>query len=93
MKLHERKPDIENLYKVLRCEVPSRPTLFEYFMNDTLHATLAGRPAPKGADDVTCLKFVVDAFAAAGFDYATAYGCAMEFKSGEHARKDSMSLN
>jgi len=53
MKLHNRKPDIENLYKVLRCEAPNRPTLFEYFMNNALHATLAGRPVPTGADDLT----------------------------------------
>ncbi|MCL2866850.1 MAG: hypothetical protein FWF47_03700 [Clostridia bacterium] len=93
MKLHRRKPDIENLYKVLLCESPGRPTLFEYFMNDALHATLAGRPAPMGADDLTWLKFTVDAFEAAGFDYATTYGCGMAFKTGTHARRDSMSLN
>ena len=66
MKLHNRKPDIENLYKVLRCEVPDRPTLFEYFMNDALYTTLTGRPVPAGADDLTWLKFAVDAFATAG---------------------------
>jgi len=93
MKLHQRKPDIENLYKVLRCEVPSRPTLFEYFMNDGLLATLAGRPEPAGADDMTWLRFTIDAFSAAGFDYATTYGCGLNFHAGEHARKDSRSLN
>jgi uroporphyrinogen decarboxylase len=93
MRLHHRKPNIDNLYKVLHCQIPSRPTLFEYFMNDTLHAALAGRPVPTGADAVTRLKFDIDAFAAAGFDYATTYGCAMAFKTNEHARKGSMSLN
>jgi uroporphyrinogen decarboxylase len=93
MKLSERKPDIENLYKVLRREAPDRPTLFEYFMNDTVYAALAGRPAPVGADGLTWLKFHVDAFAAAGFDYATTYGCGMEFASGSRPRKDSFSLN
>ena len=29
MKIHNRKPDINNLYKVLRCERPDRPTLIE----------------------------------------------------------------
>jgi len=93
MKLHNRKPDIENLYKVLRGQVPNRPTLFEYFMNDKIDAVLAGRPAPLGGSDLEWLKFYVDAFKAAGFDFATTYACNLEFKTNEHGRKSSMSLN
>lgn len=32
-----REPDFENILKVLRCEKPSRPTLFEFFMNDVVY--------------------------------------------------------
>jgi len=93
MKLHNRKPDIENLYKVLRCEVPDRPTLFEYFMNYPLYEKLTGRKCPKMDDHLELLKFTVDAFAAAGYDYATTYACPMEFKRPLVNRKDTFSLN
>ena len=36
------EPDFENLAAVLRGEVPSRPTLFEFYMNGPLYARLAG---------------------------------------------------
>ena len=37
----KRKPDIENLYKILRREKPNRPTLFELFLNTKLYALKA----------------------------------------------------
>ena len=36
------KPDFGNLLKVLRREVPDRPTLFEFFLNAPLYEKLAG---------------------------------------------------
>jgi len=93
MKLHNRKPDIGNLYKVLRCEVPDRPTLFEYFMNYPLYERLAGRKAPHMDDHLELLKFTVDAFLAAGYDFATTYANTMEFKRPPLKRKDTFSLN
>ncbi|MDR2571178.1 MAG: hypothetical protein LBD23_12955 [Oscillospiraceae bacterium] len=93
MKLHSRTPDIENLYKVLRCEAPKRPTLFEYFMNPGLHEVLAGRKAPPIDNHLETLKFTIDAFTAAGFDYTTTYASPMEFKRTLLNRKDTFSLN
>jgi len=93
MKLHNRKPDIENLYKVLRCEVPSRPTLFEYFMNTPLYEMLTERKAPDPTDHLETLKFTIDAFAAAGYDFATTYASPMEFSRTLEHRKDTFSLN
>jgi uroporphyrinogen decarboxylase len=96
MKLHNRKPDIENLYKVLRCEKPSRPTLFELFMNGPLYERLAGRSVSKSGDpELEHLKLVVDAYAAAGYDYATGgggrgFGFYSERK---HGGKNTISLN
>ena len=94
MKLHNRKPDIENLYKVLRREEPARPTLFELFMNRPLYERLAGRTLP-GADvpALENLKLVVEAYAAAGYDYATTQSSDLKFESNEHDRKDTISLN
>lgn len=93
MKLHNRKPDIDNLYKVLRREVPARPTLFEFFMNPVLYEALTGRAAPSPGDDFETLKFEVEAFAAAGYDYTTTSGSEMTFTQGERERKGTISLN
>ena len=92
MKLHDRKPNIENLYKVLRREKPQRPTLFEIFLNDTLYEKLAGRKMnPK--DSFDRYRVVVEAFAAAGYDYATLHACDFRFETGNQAHKNSISLN
>jgi len=37
------EPDFRQLLKVLRCEPPGRPTLFEFFLNARLYARLSGR--------------------------------------------------
>ena len=92
MKLHNRKPDIENLYKVLRREEPSRPTLFELFMNLPLYERLASR---RCTDDTPLenLKLVVEAYAAAGYDYASTHGSTFKFESGRIKEKNTISLN
>jgi len=102
MKLHNRKPDMENLYSVLRGEKPSRPTLFELFMNQDLYERLAGRklkvlkdggPGQAEENALDNLKLVVEAYAAAGYDYATTHASAFAFEAGEHERKNTISLN
>jgi hypothetical protein len=37
-----RKPDFENLLAVLDNEKPKNPTLFEFFMNQTIYENAAG---------------------------------------------------
>ena len=92
MKLHNRKPDIENLYKVLRREEPSRSTLFELFMNRPLYERLAGRTLTENTA-LENLRLVVDAYAAAGYDYATTHGGQFGFKSKGREKKSTVSLN
>jgi uroporphyrinogen decarboxylase len=95
MKLHSRKPDIENLYKVLNCREPSRPTLFELFLNLPLYERLAQREFPKTGDDLELCKLVIDAYTAAGYDYAWASGsdfCFPTNRQHEEA-KNTISLN
>lgn len=95
MKLHDRKPDIENLYKVLRREKPDRPTLFELFFNLPLYERLAGRKYNPGKDpSLEYLKLVIDAYQAAGFDYATANASDFGFPSKrKNQEKSTLSLN
>ena len=95
MKLHNRKPDIENLYKVLRREEPDRATLFELFMNRPLYERLAGRELTGGGDSaLEYMKLTIDAYAAAGYDYTTAHACDFYFPSKrENQEKKTISLN
>ena len=92
MRLHNRTPDIENIYSVLRRETPSRPTLFELFMNDALYEVLAQRKNPE-PNLTESLKFKIDAFAAAGYDYVSGYACDMSFNPSAHTKKNTISLN
>ena len=92
MKLHNRKPDIENLYSVLRCEEPSRPTLFELFMNRPLYERLAERTLTEDSP-IENLRLVIDAYGAAGYDYASTHGSNFKFESGRHKEKNTISLN
>jgi uroporphyrinogen decarboxylase len=92
MKLHNRQPDIENLYAVLKGKVPSRATLFELFMNDPLYEVLTERKAPEyGSWEY--LKFRIDAFATAGYDYVTTNASDMSFQTAHRAQKSTTSLN
>ena len=87
-----RKPDIENLYKVLRREIPARVTLFELFMNDSLYELLTGRKSPEGT--LAGLQWRAEAFAAAGYDYVSAHASAMSFPAGKKDHgKQTISLN
>jgi len=92
MKLHNRKPDIENLYKVLRKEEPDRPTLFELFMNLPLYERLAGRKLADNTPEEN-LKLVVEAYTAAGFDYATTHASDFKLDAREQQTKSTISLN
>ena len=70
-----RKPNFDNMLKVLRKEVPSRTTLFELFMNYPLYERLTGRKLTENASEMDAMKLVIDGYAAAGYDYATTHGC------------------
>ena len=92
-KSRRRAPEFENLLKVLNRKKPSRPVLFEFFLNDRLYKSLSGIADWPGADDWS--KAAIGAYAAAGYDYATVQGCSLDFPSlqrGEKGKK-TVSLN
>ncbi len=76
----KREPDFNNLLSVLNRQVPSRPTLFEFFLNDELHELLGGRPCP--ADAVDRCRLMIQAFYHAGYDYTTLHASDFSFPSG-----------
>ena len=60
-----RQPNFENILRVLRREIPQRPTLFEFFMNDALYESVAG-PKPSGQGPLAELAWLAKAYAACG---------------------------
>ena len=63
----KREPDFENLLQVLRQEVPTRPTLYEFFLNGPLEEALVDDPErwiALGAEQ-ECNGLLVPAFRAA----------------------------
>ncbi|NQU38716.1 MAG: hypothetical protein HQ523_02055 [Lentisphaerae bacterium] len=79
-------PDFGQLLKVLRREVPDRPTLFEFFLNAELQAFLAG-------DDERTPENTVHAFRNAGYDYATICASDFSFPLAEQAHAATISQN
>ena len=90
---HKASPDFTNLQTVLALGVPSRATLFEFFLNGTLYAHLSeGRYVPK-ADGLDGVRQLTQAFAQAGYDYVTYQPPGFGFPAGEHASNQTISLN
>ena len=89
----ERKPNYKNLLKVLECKEPSRPTLFEFFMNDTLYAFLLEKKKLVYSDIKEYYVQVAEAFAVAGYDYVTLLACDLMFNPYDKHGKESASLN
>ena len=89
-----RKPDFEQIQLVLNNEKPSRPTLFEFYMNEDLYNRFAGYKLPKGADILSESKWIIDAYENAGYDYATIKISRLFYFPKEYIRHgDTISLN
>jgi len=88
-----RKPDYTQFLKVLNKEVPDRPTLFEFFMNDQLYDVLNdGKVFDKG-DGYDWGRKRIAAFVAAGYDYVTINGSDFHFPVSKKDHKSTISLN
>ncbi len=88
-----RQPNFENLLRVLRCEEPERPTLFEFFLNGRLYKQLAGPAWHEDPDLTKHFSKLAICFKAAGYDYATIGGAAFGFPAAAQARASTISLN
>lgn len=80
-----RKADFDNILAVLNKSKASRPTLFEFFLNDRLYKRLGGE---ESNPEILKMK----AFHNAGYDYVTVIG-GFNFPGGEKHRESSISLN
>jgi uroporphyrinogen decarboxylase len=91
--LNTGEPDFENLLAVLRREKPSRPTLFEFFLNGPLYERLIADDLDGVSDEERSMRWSVTAFTNAGYDYTTYHVPGFNFPHDEVARKDTKSLN
>ena len=66
-----REPDFENLRAVLDCRAPSRPTLFEFYMNDPVLYRIAGVAAGQVLTPEDIMRVWIRGFQNAGYDYVT----------------------
>ena len=89
-----RTPDFKNnILKVLKGEVPDRPTLFEFFLNDRLYNKLAGEEIVSRQDSLAYERKLLHAYKNAGYDYVTLQGSNFNFPAGDVHREKSISLN
>jgi uroporphyrinogen decarboxylase len=86
-------PDFSNLLSVLRREVPSRPTLFEFFLNGPLYVKLAGEDQDPAWGTIDADRMVARAFMRAGYDYVTLHASAMGFPTSAVNHLASRSMN
>lgn len=86
-------PDFSNLLSVLNREKPSRPTLFEFFLNGPLYVKLAGRSEEPAWGSADADRMLIDAFRNAGYDYLTYMPAWMMFLKNEVDHKASRSMN
>lgn len=86
------EPDFGNLLAVLQRQVPNRPTLFEFHLNDRLFGRLA--PVPEPVDHVAQMRRVMTTFCRLGYDYAPVQVPGFGFENQVvRAREKTVSLN
>lgn len=87
-----RTPDFENLLKVLRREVPERPTLFEFFLNGPLYSRVSGLPLRPAMSLLESNRMAASAFMRLGYDYVNIHGSQFGFPTKQVATKASRSM-
>ena len=88
-----RKPDYTQLLKVLNKQVPDRPTLFEFFLNQPLEDALTNNEFAGQTDEIAHARKRIRAFCNAGYDYITILGSSFGFPGKQKDRKSTISLN
>lgn len=65
----DRKPDFNNILKILKCEKPDRPTLFDFYLNEPLERRATGWRPKEWKNDDEDMQRNIKAFQAFGYDY------------------------
>jgi len=86
------EPDFNELLQVLNQKKPSRPVLFELFLNHTVYSTLSGHQ-PENDSSEAYHRMVIDGFHAGGYDYASVHATDFGFPVNKRESKSTTSLN
>jgi len=92
MEKYKYQPDFNELLRVLNRQKPSRPVLFEMFMNPIVYELLADRKPDNDTPDAVN-QVVIDAFHAGGYDHATIHASDFMFKTNQRHFEKTVSLN
>jgi len=92
MAKYRYQPDINELLSVLNKQKPSRPVLFELFMNPVAYELMAGYKQENDTEEAY-QRLVIDAFHSGGYDYATIHASDFSFPSKERLTEKTASLN
>ena len=87
------QPNFNDLLAVLHRKVPSRPTLFEFFLNDRLHERLAGDYPHLPEDPYPHQRKIMHAYCNAGYDYSTMVIPGFNFVSNRQKQAKTISIN
>lgn len=96
VKQTRRQPDFENLLKILKRQVPSPPTPFEFTLNNTIYEQVTDHPVPAETDAMGWCRYLIEVFYKLGYDVAVIGGWhlnALVFSMGEKRKQYSKSLN
>jgi uroporphyrinogen decarboxylase len=90
-----RQPDFSNLLAVLQRKTPTRPTLFEFFLNERLYQRLAPDPMQVPSGDLQIIQRNIAVYTRLGYDYTTVLvpGFNLYIGMNERAREKTISQN
>ncbi|HQO68907.1 MAG TPA: uroporphyrinogen decarboxylase family protein [Clostridia bacterium] len=74
-----RQPDFKNIVKVLKKQIPDRPTLFEFYINNKTSEILSGMHSHSEWDCPWNYEMNIKAMSMAGYDYITLHGSEFDF--------------
>jgi uroporphyrinogen decarboxylase len=87
------KPNFDNLLAVFRREIPNRPTMFEFFLNDRLYDKLAPQPETESEHPYALQRQVMQAYLRAGYDHVNVLVPGFEFPSYREYDTRTISMN
>ncbi len=88
-----RKPDFNNVLKVLKKEIPERPTLLEFFIGANIFSKFVDPSDYDFEDRLSYIKFMTEGYRRAGYDYVCLYGSDMRFTAGNKGKEGSATIS
>jgi uroporphyrinogen decarboxylase len=94
--LPRREPCFTELLEVLACRKPTRPVLYDLYLNNALYSMASGDDLTTARSSVEQVRIIAKAFARLGYDYAAPWPntlCDFAFTKGDRSRLATISQN